>query len=102
MGPTHSKIRAIGAKMLEKVAHAAMGATTWRPGAKDLWQRDSRREVFHREAVRRALLGITEALVAEFPKSCEESRSNSTETTMHGSGGSVERRVRDWNRVSAY
>jgi hypothetical protein len=35
-------------------------------------------------AVRRALLGITETLVAEFPKSDQESRSNSTETTMHG------------------
>ena len=32
----------------------------------------------------------------------EESRSNSTETTMHGSGGSVERRVHDWNQVVAY
>ena len=79
-----------------------MGATTWRPGTKDFWQRDSRWEVFHREAVRRALLGITETLVAEFPKSDEESRSNSTETTMHGSGDSVERRVHDWNQVSAY
>ena len=72
------------------------------PGSKDFWQRDSRWEVFHREAVRRALLGITETLVAEFPKSDEESRSNSTETTMHGSGGSVERRVHDWNQVGAY
>jgi hypothetical protein len=45
---------------------------------------------------------ITETLVAEFPKSDEESRSNSTETTMHGSGGSVERRVHDWNQVGAY
>ena len=40
--------------------------------------------------------------VAEFSKSDEESRSNSTETTMHGSGGSVERRVHDWNQVVAY
>ncbi len=79
-----------------------MGATTWRPGTKDFWQRDSRWEVFHREAVRRALLGITETLVAEFPKSGEESRSNSTETTMHGSGDSVEGRVHDWNQVGAY
>ena len=88
--------------MLEKVAHAAMGATTWRPGAKDLWPRDSRWEVFHREAVRRAPLGITETPVAEFPKSGEESRSNSTETAMHGSGDSVEGRVHDWNQVVAY
>ena len=72
-----------------------MGATTWRPGTKDFWQRDSKWEVFHGEAVRRALLGITETLVAEFPKSGEESRSNSTETTMHSSGDSVEGRVPD-------
>jgi hypothetical protein len=45
--------------------------------------------------VRRTLLGITETLVAEFPKSSEESRSNSTETSMHGSGDSVEGRVHD-------
>src|SRR4051812_28635109 len=88
--PKRTTIRSIGAKMLEKVAHAAMGTTTWRPGTKDFWPRDSRWEVFHREAVRRALLGKTETLVAEFPKSGEESRSNSTENTMHGSGDSVE------------
>src|SRR5262245_13687146 len=73
-----------------------------RPGTKDFWQRDSRWEVCHRVAVRRALLGITETLVAGFPKSDEESRSNSPETTMHGSGGSVESRVHDRNQVVAY
>jgi hypothetical protein len=56
----------------EKVGHAAMGATTWRPGTKDFWQRDSRWEVFHREAVRRALLGMTETLVAEFLNSASK------------------------------
>jgi len=79
-----------------------MGATTWRPGTKDFWQRDSGWEVFHREAVRRALLSIMETLVAEFPKSDEESSSNCTEATMHGFGGYVERRVHDWNQVGAY
>ena len=72
-----------------------MGATTWRPETKDYWQRDSKWEVFYQEAVRRALLGITETLVAEFLKSGEESRSNSTEATMHGYGDSVEGRVHD-------
>jgi len=78
-----------------------MDATNWRLGTKDFWQRDSKSEVFHREAVRRALLGITETLVARFPKSDEESRPNSTETTLHASGGSVERRVHDGNQVVA-
>ena len=72
-----------------------MGAPIWRPETKDYWQRDSKWEVFYQEAVRRALLGITETLVAEFPKPGEESRSNSTETTMHSSGDSVEGRVQD-------
>ena len=58
----------------EKVAHAVMGATTWWPGTKDFWRRDSKWEVFHRKAVRRALLGITETLVAKFPKSGEQDR----------------------------
>lgn len=34
-------------------------------------------------------------VVAEFPKSGEESRSNSIGTTMHGSGDSVEGLVQD-------
>ncbi|SIO65116.1 hypothetical protein SAMN05444166_7588 [Singulisphaera sp. GP187] len=100
--PKRATIRSIGSKKLEKVAHAAIGTTTWRPETKDFWPRDSGWEVFYREAVRRALLGKMETLVAEFPKSGEESRSNSTETTMHGSGDSVEGLVHDWNQVSAY
>ena len=98
---TRATIRSIGAKMLEKLP-----ILLWAPrlGARKqgLLQRDSRWKVFHSEAVRRALLGMTETLVAEFSNSDKESRSDRTDSTIHGSGGSVERRVHDWNQVGAY